>query len=57
MSNKWLKPKGYKGCKNCMHQPEQPYEACKWLVEQKIIIVCPKWEKKGGAKMDGKQVE
>ena len=46
MNSKWLKPKGYKGCKNCIHQPE-PLQVCDWLKMQKsVVIICPKWEKK-----------
>ena len=48
--NKWLKPKDYEGCKNCIHQPEQ-FQVCDWLkIQKSVVIVCPKWEKRGGIK-------
>ena len=42
--NNHAKKIGYKGCKNCIHQPE-PLTTCGFHDGQ-IHLICPHWEKK-----------
>lgn len=45
---------GYEGCKNCKHQIA-PLRSCKWMEQGgdgHIHLLCPKWERKEGARND-----